>query len=183
MMVKNQKFNRLTLFSISFCGHAMQISLLFLLNHKNQKRTNTWRETERAKGCDGKQCDQNTAETYLRLYFNWMHYPNQRHKHFPHWKIIIESSHTATQHTKWFDIRFMCMIWCFASICITSRLRFLFLYFDLIECIFISLHLKRVLFFLSFFDFSFFWLWHGGNEAISKMKGIRVTSVREKLSK
>lgn len=56
---------------------------------------------------------------------------------------VVIYTHTlnALLHTKWFDISFMCMIWCFASICITSRRRrrrrlLLSFYSDLIECTF-----------------------------------------------
>lgn len=147
---KTKSSTQLTCFPLHFV--AMQCRFHFFSLHivKPQKSGNGHDKTGRGNGCDKSRHTENiyicgwiSIEYITQINaINISH--NQKH------------THTHTPHAKWFDISFMCMIRCFASICIASFGRFCLLLLLLSSfCYFNWMHFQLYLK-SSFFDFRWF---------------------------
>lgn len=175
---KTKKFNSIDLFSTSFCGYNMQCRFhFFCIEPQNQEEKKSHRNSEMDE--EGWQ-EQNYCKKYICgcisiEYITQIHAINISHKE-KYNRLIIHITLTHTQHAKWFDISFMCIIWCFASICITS---FFYYFVILIECTFNCIFEKFFLWFqICFLSHSlFFFLPLRGNKAKpSKVKWSNVNA-------
>lgn len=170
MMVNNQKFNRLT-FILWLCDADFTLYFFFMETTKSNRNWERERETRK-----GKKGNKTTRILRKRIcgcisieYITQINAINI--SRIESYNRIHTHTQTTAQHSKWFDISFMCMIWCFASICITFQRSHVFFFFW-----FNWMH-------FAFLWFQTFFYSHLFLCARGKSKETRAKRVREKLTK